>query len=86
MGGKLHNESVDRICVDAQGRIRFATRFGFYLLPGGVMMEIANAGTLNDLRHKMLEEHLEEEQVNLYLKAAAFYDQLSPQAFNGAVK
>ncbi|ETO93982.1 hypothetical protein [Legionella oakridgensis] len=85
MLGKLENEAVDRICADAQGRIRFAKRFGLYLLPGGGMVEITNSARIDELKHKMLEEHLEEEHANLHIKAAELYDQLDKEAFNAAL-
>lgn len=85
MGGKLENEAVDRIHTDAQGRIRFAQQHGFYLLPGGGMIEITNAAKIDDLQRKMLEEHLEEEHANLYIKAKELYDQLTPDDFNAAL-
>ncbi|KTD74166.1 hypothetical protein [Legionella tucsonensis] len=85
MGGKLENEAVDRIHVDAQGRIRFAQHHGFYLLPGGGMIEITNAAKIDDLQRKILEEHLEEEHANLYIKAEKLYDQLTPDNFNSAL-
>ncbi len=85
MGGKLENEAVDRINVDAHGRIRFAHHYGFYLLPGGGMLEITNVAKIDALERKMLEEHLEEEHANLYIKAAEFYDQLTPDDFNAAL-
>ncbi|MCW8408151.1 hypothetical protein OQJ13_04100 [Legionella sp. PATHC035] len=85
MGGSLKNEAVDRIHVDAQGRIRFANHHGFYLLPGGGMIEINNATKMDDWERKMLEEHLEEEHANLYLKAAELYDRLTPDDFNAAL-
>ncbi|KTD40465.1 hypothetical protein [Legionella parisiensis] len=85
MGGKLENEAVDRIHVDAQGRIRFAKHQGFYLLPGGGMIEITNKAKIDDLQRKMLEEHLEEEHANLYMKAGELYNQLTPDDFNAAL-
>lgn len=85
MGGSLENEAVDRINVDAQGRIRFAKHYGSYLLPGGGMIEITNVTKIDDWERKMLEEHLEEEHANLYLKAGEFYDQLTPDDFNAAL-
>ncbi|CAM3137629.1 Uncharacterised protein [Legionella steigerwaltii] len=85
MGGKLENEAVDRINVDAQGRIRFAKHHGFYLLPGGGMLEITNVAKVDDWERKMLEEHLEEEHANLFIKAAELYDQVTPDDFNAAL-
>ncbi|MCE0724471.1 hypothetical protein [Legionella resiliens] len=85
MGGKLENEAVDRIHVDPQGRIRFAQHHGFYLLPGGGMIEISNVAKIDDLQRKILEEHLEEEHANLYIKAAELYDQLTQHDFNAAL-
>lgn len=77
MGGHLYNEAVDRIHVDAHGQIRFAHLHGFYLLPGGGMVEKSDGANIDDWRCKMLEEHLEEEHANLYLKAAEYYNQIS---------
>lgn len=85
MLGKLENEAVDRISVDSQGRIRFAKRFGLYLLPGGGMVEISNSTKIDELKRKMLEEHLEEEHANLYIKAAELYDQLDVGEFNNTL-
>ncbi|KTD01763.1 hypothetical protein OQJ19_12275 [Fluoribacter gormanii] len=85
MGGKLENEAVDRINIDALGRIRFAQHHGFYILPGGGMIEITNAAKIDDLERKMLEEHLEEEHANLYIKAAELYEQLNPDDFAAAL-
>ncbi|KTC80319.1 hypothetical protein Lche_2339 [Legionella cherrii] len=85
MGSSLKNEAVDRIHVDAQGRIRFAKHHGYYLLPGGGMIELSNAAKMDDWEQKMLEEHLEEEHANLYLKAAELYDRLTPDDFNAAL-
>ncbi len=85
MGGKLKNEAVDRIHVDTQGRIRFAQHHGSYLLPGGGMIEITNSAKIDDLQRKMLEEHLEEEHANLYIKAAQSYDDLTQHDFNAAL-
>jgi hypothetical protein len=82
MLGKLHNEAVDRINVNAKGEIRFAKRFGSYLLPGGGMVEISNSAKVDALMHKMLEEHLEEEHANLYVKAASLYNELPQDRFN----
>ncbi|CEG57165.1 hypothetical protein [Legionella fallonii] len=82
MGAKLHNEAVDRISVDSQGRYRFVKRFGFYLLPGGGMVEPSNKKQTDALLLKMLEEHLEEEHANLYIKATALYDAIDQELFN----
>ncbi|MGL5742049.1 MAG: hypothetical protein ACRCXC_05625 [Legionella sp.] len=46
------------------------------------MIEINNPAKVDDLMHKMLEEHLEEEHANLYIKAAALYDQLDKPLFD----
>lgn len=85
MGGTLQNEAVDRINVDSQGRILFATHFGFYLLPGGGMIEKNSVNNMMGWQRKMLEEHLEEEHANLYLKAAPLFDQLTRDDFNAAL-
>ncbi|MBN9225805.1 MULTISPECIES: hypothetical protein [Legionella] len=85
MGGKLNNEAVDRINVNAQGQIRFAKHHGFYLLPGGGMIELSNAAKMDAWERKMLEEHLEEEHANLHIKAAELYDQLTADDFNSAL-
>ncbi|KTD13720.1 hypothetical protein Lgra_0855 [Legionella gratiana] len=82
MLGKLFNESVDRISINAKGQIRFAKRFGFYLLPGGGMVEMSHSTKANNLEHKMLEEHLEEEHANLYIKAAPLYNELDKAVFD----
>ncbi|STY29928.1 Uncharacterised protein [Legionella wadsworthii] len=82
MGGHLYNEAVDRIHVDAHGHIRFAHLHGFYLLPGGGMLEKPDDANIDDWRCKMLEEHLEEEHANLYLKAAEYYNQISQIDFH----
>ncbi|MFI5406583.1 MAG: hypothetical protein ACHQ1D_08735, partial [Nitrososphaerales archaeon] len=86
MGGKLQNEAVDRIHADPQGRIRFASRFGLYLLPGGGMVEISDTAKIDDHKRKMLEEHLEEEHANLYQKAASLYDGLATKEFYEALE
>jgi len=85
MGGKLHNEAVDRICANSEGQYRFAKRHGFYLLPGGGMVELSDSGKIEALMLKMLEEHLEEEHANLYIKAAPLYDQLDKKEFDNVV-
>lgn len=85
MGGRLENEAVDRINVDVHGRIPFAQHHGFYLLPGGGMVEHSN-GTIADWQQKILEEHLEEEHANLYLKAAELYGQIPVNDFNKVLK
>ncbi|QMT60944.1 hypothetical protein [Legionella sp. PC997] len=85
MGGKLQNEAVDRINIDGHGRIRFAQHYGFYILPGGGMIEITQVAKIDDLKHKMLEEHLEEEHANLYIKAAKLYDQIDQGDFKNAL-
>ncbi|WP_454781854.1 hypothetical protein [Legionella sp. WA2022007384] len=85
MGGKLKNEAVDRINIDAHGRIRFAQHYGFYILPGGGMIEITNVTQIDALQFKMLEEHIEEEHANLHIKAAELYDQLIPEEFKAAL-
>ncbi len=82
MGAKLYNEAVDRISVDSQGKYRFVERFGFYLLPGGGMVELSDKKQTDTLLHRMLEEHLEEEQANLYIKAVALYDAIDKEQFN----
>ncbi|KTC82740.1 hypothetical protein [Legionella cincinnatiensis] len=78
---KLFNESVDRISVNAKGQIRFAKRHGLYQLPGGGMVE-TSAPTIEELTYKMLEEHLEEEHANLYIKAAPLYNELDKTIFD----
>lgn len=79
---KLFNEAVDKISVDAKGQIRFAKRHGLYQLPGGGMVEASDAGTVEGWAYKMLQEHLEEEHANLFIKAAPLYNQLDKILFN----
>ncbi|KTD53668.1 hypothetical protein Lsan_4078 [Legionella santicrucis] len=78
---KLFNEAVDRISVNTKGQIRFAKRHGFYLLPGGGMVETSDS-TVEMLAYKMLQEHLEEEHANLYIKAASLYNELDKTLFD----
>ncbi|MCL9684550.1 hypothetical protein [Legionella maioricensis] len=81
MMGQYENESVDRVSATPSGKYRFATRFGEYLLPGGGMVEIDLEKTPENLLRKMLDEHLEEEHANLWIKANHYYDEINPDEF-----
>ncbi|VEB33960.1 Uncharacterised protein [Legionella sainthelensi] len=78
---KLFNEAVDRISVDAKGQIRFAKRHGLYQLPGGGMVEASDLPTVEGWTYRMLQEHLEEEHANLFIKAAPLYNELDKTIF-----
>ena len=69
MMGHYENESVDRVGATQAGKYRFAKRYGEYLLPGGGMVEID------------LDEHLEEEHGNLWIKAHHYYNEVKQDEF-----
>lgn len=81
MMGRYENESVDRVSASRSGKYRFAKRFGQYLLPGGGMVEIDLEKSQENLLHKMLDEHLEEEQGNLWIKASDYYNKVARAEF-----
>ncbi len=81
MMGQYENEAVDRISANNAGEYRFAKRFGVYLLPGGGMVDIDLENSQDQLMHKMLDEHLEEEHANLWQKAASEYNELGSDTF-----
>ncbi len=81
MMARYENESVDRVSASHTGKYRFAKRFGMYLLPGGGMVEINLKKTRKNLLHKMLDEHLEEEHANLWIKAREYYNEVPRHQF-----
>jgi CheY-like chemotaxis protein len=81
MMAAYNNESVDRINVGSNGKYRFAKRFDYYFLPGGGMVEIHLEKNKDTLTRKLLDEHLEEEQGNLWLKAKTLYNAISKDKF-----
>jgi len=71
------NHAVDRTSSSPDGKYPFAHNFGFFLSPGGGMITIdqlkdINIAILPKIK-QMLNEHLEEEHGNLYLKAKEMY-------------
>ena len=86
MFGKYENQAVDRIWGDTAGQYSFVNRFGVYLLPGGGMVEIELEKTKDTILLKMLEEHLQEEHGNLWVKAGKHYNQVDKELFQAKVK
>lgn len=81
MFGHYENRAVDRIYANENGEYRFVERFGVYLLPGGGMVEISIPSVKENFIAKMLEEHLEEEQGNLWQTAALYFNQVPAEQF-----
>ncbi|MFA6303710.1 MAG: hypothetical protein WC627_11360 [Legionella sp.] len=81
MLGKYDNEAVDRISSTSNGLYDFVSRFGVFLLPGGGMIEINVEKTLENKLLKMLDEHLEEQHGNLWVKATEHYNQVEQYKF-----
>ncbi len=86
MMGKYENGAVDRTSANSRGEYRFSKRNGFYLLPGGGMIEIDLTNTLDIKLYKMLDEHLEEEQANLWTTAAEYYNKIDRKLFIEAME
>ena len=81
MMARYENEAVDRIGANKAGQYLFAKKFGAYLLPGGGMVEIDLELNQETFLHKMLDEHLEEENSNLWIKARDYYNQIERNVF-----
>ncbi len=88
MFGRYINYAVDRLAIRADGTLRFASRFGVFLLPGGGMVEVDADLTDNKktLLCKMLDEHLEEEHANLWRKAVDLFNAINPHEFTALIE
>lgn len=77
LGSYPDNFAVDRTKPDSKGRYPFGYAFGQYVSPGGGMVAIQEGSRAEEKQlSQMLNEHLEEEHGNLWLKAAAHYKAL----------
>lgn len=82
------NEAVDRIYVDTKGQFNMMVGpLGIQCPGGGMMPKGASAedkaaqleALLDEKRHQMLDEYLEEENANLFNTAAKFYNEILDQ-------
>jgi hypothetical protein len=82
--GKLANEAVDRVyTANKRGQLPIAqNKGGKFQLAGGGML---SPDRVEKIIEKTLEEHLEEEHANLWLKACTHYDNLDQQKFSKAL-
>jgi hypothetical protein len=87
--GAAENHAVDRTSINEKGQYRFAESFGLFLSPGGGMISIQdlplNSSKVETKLKQMIDEHLEEEHGNLYLKAHAFLDQIDANQFRDKI-
>lgn len=87
--GAEKNHAVDRTSINEKGQYRFAESFGLFLSPGGGMISIQDlpldSSKVETKLKQMIDEHLEEEHGNLYLKASLFFDQIDAQVFRDKI-
>ncbi len=77
LGSYPDNFAVDRTKPDSKGRYPFNYAFGQYVSPGGGMVAIQKGSQAEDKQLiQMLNEHLEEEHGNLWMKAQHHYSKL----------
>lgn len=81
--GKLANSAVDRVyTANIYGQMPIAQNGGGkFQLAGGGMVEPDMETVYNEIIAKTLEEHLEEEHGNLWLKAKELYNELNIGSF-----